>query len=117
VRRPSCIVQGGTWSFANPRIEFVHVLLKTEGRPLDHADVQLWSGPDNAPHKLKVYVEDGGRLRTFHALLATPNAHNTVAIRNIGMLAFPMMTVVVAPDRGGLGHDAALAMEERQRSV
>jgi hypothetical protein len=35
----TCIVQGGralrTWSFANPRIEFVQVLLKTEGRPLE----------------------------------------------------------------------------------
>jgi hypothetical protein len=74
------------------------------------ADVQLWSGPDNAPHKLKVYVEDGG-LRTFHALIATPNSHNTIAIRNIGMLEFPM-TAVVSPDRGGIGQDAALAVEE-----
>jgi hypothetical protein len=106
-------VQGGslrTWSFANRAIEFVQVMLKTEGRPLD-ADIQLWNGPDNTPNKIKVYVEDGA-IRTFNALIGTPNGPNTIAIRNTGMLEFPLQAVV-NPDRQQ-GQDAALAVEALQ---
>lgn len=101
-------VQGGslrTWSYANPAVNRVHVLLKTDGRPLN-ADVELWHGPNNDPHKMKVYLEDGGR-RTFCAFMDTPRSPNTIAIRNSAQLEFPMYASV-GPDFMGVG-DACIA--------
>jgi hypothetical protein len=100
-------VQGGslrTWSYANPAVERVHVLLKTDGRPLD-ADVELWQGPDNTPHKMKVYVEDGAK-RTFSAFIDTPRSPNTICIKNTGHLEFPLYSCV-GPDK--VAGDACLA--------
>ena len=91
------LVQGGslrTWSYRSPMIEQVQVVLSTEGRPLD-ADVELWHGPDNTPCKMRVYVENG-QLRPFSAVVETPRGPNTVAIRNIGQIEFPIAANVVA---------------------
>merc|ERR1719359_2460857 len=93
------LVQGGslrTWSYRSPAVEQVQVNLATEGRPLD-ADIELWHGPDNTPCKMRVYVENG-QLRPFSAVIATPRGPNTVAIRNIGQIEFPLAANVVAND-------------------
>ena len=91
------LVQGGslrTWSYRSPAIEQVQVVLSTEGRPLD-ADIELWHGPDNTPCKMRVYVENG-QLRPFSAVIETPRGPNTVAIRNIGQIEFPIAANVIA---------------------
>lgn len=47
------LIQGDslrTWSYKSPNIERVHVVLSTNGRPMD-SDIELWNGPDNAPFK------------------------------------------------------------------
>jgi len=83
-------VQGGslrTCSF-NEKVERVSVYLKTEGRPLN-ANVDLWQGPDNAPQKMSVYLEDGS-LRPFCATIESPGSSNAVAIRNTGQMEFPL---------------------------
>ena len=93
----SILVQGGslrTWSYRSPAVEQVQVVLSTEGRPLD-ADIELWHGPDNTPCKMRVYVENG-QLRPFSAVIETPRGPNTVAIRNIGQIEFPIAADVVA---------------------
>ena len=92
-------VQGGslrTWSYRSPAVEQVQVVLSTEGRPLD-ADIELWHGPDNTPVKMRVYVENG-EVRPFSAVIETPRGPNTVAIRNIGQIEFPLLANVLALD-------------------
>jgi len=99
-------VQGGalkTWTYSSPAVERVQVALRTDGRPLD-ADIDLWQGPNNTPCKMRVYVEDGD-LRRFSAVIETPKGPNTVAIRNIGQLEFPMEASVVANDVDGSASD------------
>jgi len=95
----SVLVQGGslrTWTYRSPSVEQVQVVLSTEGRPLD-ADIELWHGPDNTPVKMRAYVENG-QLRPFSAVIETPRGPNTVAIRNIGQIEFPIAASVVADD-------------------
>ena len=42
-----------------------------------------------------MYIEDG-RLRPFNAVLATPRGPNTVAVRNLGNIQFPIAATVFA---------------------
>lgn len=89
------LVQGSslrTWSFQSGNVERVQVLLKTDGRPLN-SNIDLWQGPDNTPHKIGVYIEDGD-LRPFCAIIETPGTQNAIAIRNTGQLEFPMSACV-----------------------
>eukprot|EP00966_Prymnesium_polylepis_P213965 4955315-Prymnesium_polylepis.1 len=44
---------------------------------------------------MRVYVENG-QLRPFSAVIETPRGPNTVAIRNIGQIEFPLAANVVA---------------------
>merc|ERR1719446_1981312 len=93
----SILVQGGslrTWSYRSPSVEQVQVILGTEGRPLD-AEIDLWHGPDNTPVKMRAYVENG-KIRPFSCVVQTPGGPNTVAIRNIGELEFPLAAEVTA---------------------
>jgi len=90
------LVQGGslrTWTYRSPSVEQVQVVLSTEGRPLD-ADIELWHGPDNTPVKMRAYVENG-KIRPFSVVIETPRGPNTVAIRNIGQIEFPIAASVV----------------------
>jgi hypothetical protein len=78
-------------------------MLVTEGRPLD-ADVELWQGPDNIPLKMRVYSEDGF-YRPVRAIIETPKAPNTIAVRNVGQMEFPLGANIVANDVDEPAHD------------
>jgi len=75
-------------------VERVEVFLTTSGRPLN-ANVELWQGPDNAPQKMSVYLEDGC-IRPFRATVECPGASNAIAIRNTGQMEFPLTAGVEA---------------------
>jgi hypothetical protein len=110
------LVQGGslkTWFFQSSDVQSVQVRLQTEGRPLD-ADIELWQGPDNTPHKIRVYVENG-RMRPFSCVLMTPRGPNTVAIRNMAQLEFPISASVVA-DTHEVGGPLALPQYAEMRA-
>jgi hypothetical protein len=94
---PGILLSGGslrTWSYRAPSLQRVQVLLSTAGRPLD-ASVELWSGPDNTPVKMRVYAEDG-QLRPFSTVVETPRGANTVAVLNLGTMELPLTANVVA---------------------
>lgn len=85
------LIQGQTlltWSFMSPAIRRVQCYLSTEGRPID-AQVELWDGPDNIPHKMKVYTESGYE-HPFNAIIQTPGGWNTLAVKNTGSMDFPL---------------------------
>jgi len=98
IGKNTVLVQGGslkTWSYRSALVDRVQVVLTTDGRPLD-ADVQLWEGPDNTPCKMRVYSEDGS-TRPFSAVIATPGGgQNTVAVRNVGQIEFPLAANVIS---------------------
>lgn len=102
-------VQGNslkTWGFLDPRVERVSVKLETEGRPLN-ADVELWQGPDNTPVKMRVYIENGAK-RPFNAVVETPRGPNTIAVRNIGQMEFPMDAQVLSIEGGAMAEGTDL---------
>lgn len=91
VMQASEIIQGGslrTWSYRSPVVQQVQLLLCTEGRPM-HAAVEVWHGPQYTPSKIRVYSEHG-KFRPLNTVVATPGSPNTLAVRNIGQLQFPL---------------------------
>ena len=85
----SIVVQGGslrTWSHSH-MIE-AQLTLKTEGLLMDSV-VELWEGPNRAPIQLRVYSDDGHK-RPFRAVFHGMKIPNTIAVRNIGQVEFPI---------------------------
>ena len=89
-------IQGGgtirTWSCRCQNVKRVFVDVHTEGRTLD-ADLELWTGPNNTPNKMRIYAENG-KIMPFRTLIATPHTQNAIAIRNIGHPECPIVANV-----------------------
>tara|TARA_B100000674_G_scaffold498883_2_gene540178 strand:+ start:2803 stop:3702 length:900 start_codon:yes stop_codon:yes gene_type:complete len=96
------VVQGDslrTWSYKSQSVDKLQIILSSEGRPLE-ANVELWNGPNNTPCQMRVYAENG-QLRPFNAVVESPYAPNTVAIRNVGQMEFPLTANVYAENVKG----------------
>jgi hypothetical protein len=110
-------VQGGslrTCSF-DEGVDRVTVFLKTTGRPLN-ANVELWQGPDNAPQKMSVYLEDGS-LRPFRCTVESPGSSNAIAIRNTGQMEFPLTAGLECDFTNVIGPAEMLLASSDKRTV
>eukprot|EP00532_Pseudo-nitzschia_australis_P003735 CAMPEP_0168201344 /NCGR_PEP_ID=MMETSP0139_2-20121125/23633_1 /TAXON_ID=44445 /ORGANISM="Pseudo-nitzschia australis, Strain 10249 10 AB" /LENGTH=379 /DNA_ID=CAMNT_0008126847 /DNA_START=70 /DNA_END=1209 /DNA_ORIENTATION=+ len=91
-------IQGGkclkTWNIMNSQIDRVSVMLNNNGVPMS-AQVEVWQGPESTPMKIQIASDDGSTY-PFSAVLETPNAHNSVAVKNMSPMEFPMGACVVA---------------------
>jgi hypothetical protein len=91
-------IQGGkclkTWNIMNDNVDRVSVMINNEGVPLS-ANVEVWQGPNSTPMRLQIASDDGNTY-PFSAVLETPNKHNSVAVRNMSPMEFPMGACVVA---------------------
>ena len=83
-------VQGGSLKTCSigQDVKRVSIYMQTKGRPVN-ANVELWQGPENAPQKMSVYLEDGSK-RPFRASVESPGSSNSIAIRNTGQMEFPL---------------------------
>lgn len=89
-----------TWAFPDRDIDKVHLVMKTDGRPL-LANIDLWQGPQNTPQRISVYTEDG-EVRPFSALIATTGiGSNVVRVVNAATLEFPLKACIVPSTVGG----------------
>eukprot|EP01083_Nonionella_stella_P232236 819477_1 len=110
-------VQGGslkTCSF-DEAVNRVSVFLKTTGRPLN-ANVDLWQGPDNAPQKMSIYLEDGDS-RPFRAVVESPGSSNAIAIRNTGQMEFPLTAGLECDMTDGVSPSEILLANSEYRTV
>lgn len=87
-----------TWSIRE-HTERVQVLLKARNSMPLKADLEVWNGPDNTPLKLHV-VSENGSVHPLSLVLNTPDMQNAIAIKNMGLMEFPMESVVLgdSPD-------------------
>ena len=85
-----------TWAGGN-NVGSMQVDLRTpESKPFE-AMVELWSGPNHASHKMRVWSEDG-LLRPFQASVNIPQngAGSAMEVRNVGSMQFPISASVQA---------------------
>jgi hypothetical protein len=91
-------IQGGkclkTWNISSDKVDRVSVMINNEGVPLS-ASVEVWQGPNSTPMRLQIASDDGNTY-PFSAVLETPNKHNSIAVRNMSPMEFPMGACVVA---------------------
>lgn len=80
-----------------------HVFLESDGRPLD-VEFEVWDGPNNSPTKIRAYSEDG-RMRPINNMLQNPQMgrSNTVSVKNVGSMEFPINAGVASVGGGPMG--------------
>ena len=79
------------------------VHLSTQGRPI-HADMQMWSGPNNTPKSVRLYSQDGNQYGVSTTFSSSGSQQaNSVSIRNEGNMEFPLTTRVTSSSAPSIG--------------
>lgn len=106
-------IQGGsrhTYSAPHNR-DASHTFIESDGRPLD-VEMELWDGPNNTPTRVKMYSEDG-RMRPMNILTENPQRGrgNTMSVRNVGPMEFPINAGVGNIGPGGYNGGGNVQMQ------
>ena len=100
-------IQGGgsRKTFTSTRDDPMVVELGSDSdRPIE-TEVELWQGPDNTPHRMRFYSQNGS-MRPLRAMVDTTSTSGyggTMQVRNTGPMEFPMSGSVAS---GGYGYDS-----------
>ncbi len=79
-------------------IEQLQVLLKTDGKQLK-AKIELLNGPNNVKQEFEVYASNGDACSLF-VCFQTPGQGNSIRIRNLSTLEYPLDFYVRASELG-----------------
>ena len=71
----------------------VHVLINTDGRPLN-CRIEILQGPDSIKQIIEIYSEDG-YYRPFFGILETPGYENVINVINTASVEFPLFVSVL----------------------
>lgn len=109
-------VQGGSLkTFKLPSYtNAAQVTIKSDGLPVN-AKVELWGSSSHIKQVAEVY-NDNGQSRPFAAIIDVPGEDNTIAVKNIGPMEYPIQVVVEPAGMnggGGYGGDERMMMMGR----
>lgn len=114
-----------TYSNNGPGGSRTDIHLSSQGRPI-HANVEMWSGPNNTPRAVKLYAQDGQQygIGTSFSTSSSSSRPSAYSIRNEGTMEFPVSARVTQPTphaaiqaqtaqqpQGPLEHEGAVYMQ------
>lgn len=88
-------IQGNSFStyIFNSRTKYIHVLLYTNGNPIN-ARIELLQGPNDIKQAIQINNDDG-YVKPFYCTLKTSNINSVLKIINKSSIEFPVLASVI----------------------